>query len=217
MTDQEGVHRRRAAICEPGGYLAARENATIEDGAGNNFGVGKGRSVSLGVFLRVGREEDISNAARQIGKEESPLLFATFGCPGKSTMRAVFHQEVYEVAPERVVNSAYVIFRFRHGLDAFMPGKKGNERGRPRQDSESTYVALSPHIDRRQRQEGNESDVCCTSRENSRSSPLSTKDAICSKYGIRSPAMGIPTKVSTCTEHDVHSLPMRDRWWWRAA
>src|SRR5436305_69498 len=42
---------RRAAICAPGGHLLGREQALIENGAGNGFGVGEGRSECDGVFL----------------------------------------------------------------------------------------------------------------------------------------------------------------------
>jgi hypothetical protein len=37
---------------------------TMEDGADNGFSVGEGRSVRIGIFLWVGRDEDISNAVR---------------------------------------------------------------------------------------------------------------------------------------------------------
>ena len=46
------------------GVLVAREKAAIDDGAGHSSSVGECGGVRVGVCLRVGREEDISDAAR---------------------------------------------------------------------------------------------------------------------------------------------------------
>jgi hypothetical protein len=46
------------------GVLAACEKATIEDGLANRLSVGTRRSARLGIFLRVSRDEDVSDAAR---------------------------------------------------------------------------------------------------------------------------------------------------------
>ena len=68
-----------------GGVLAACEKAAIEDGAGNGSSVGKGRSVCLLVFLRVSRDQDISDAACQIEKEKRARLIGAFGHPGSAS------------------------------------------------------------------------------------------------------------------------------------
>jgi len=47
-----------------GGVVEAREKSAIDNRTGQGLSVGKGRSVRVGVCLRIGRDEDISDAAR---------------------------------------------------------------------------------------------------------------------------------------------------------
>jgi hypothetical protein len=61
--------------------LAAREKATIEDGVGNAFGIEEGPPVRAGAFLHVGHNEDISDVAPEIGKEEMPIAAHHKRCP----------------------------------------------------------------------------------------------------------------------------------------
>jgi hypothetical protein len=51
--------------------ILAREKATIEDGTGNDFSVGESSSLRVGVIRLIGRDEDVSDAARQITRKSA--------------------------------------------------------------------------------------------------------------------------------------------------